>query len=1100
MQPFNKKLSAGAPEFVPRWARKENTDCFQISLDGYSDDDEPETPKSTVPKVTTTIAEAPPAAVAATPTAAAAATEEEQILAAKDTDKLSVVQVSQTKTGTQRPWRVSRGKTTEVASGFSSMSATDTPKSKLPWRCGSLAQQRVLAQAVPAAGLPPWKRAAAWKPLAADADDDPSSKNQVSLSSLRTTLSSDTIDSGASMSTLCFDTNASEDSADNETTDDTPNSSQEQNASSDDEITDDTPSASGEQKVQKNEIIAQESCESAADHEHAAGDTKEKVVAKKDGMISNEHVSDDTNKKLSAERDEVSSRNSEAPEQEADDSEEKLSAERDDASSRCSDAREHEEKLSAAKDEKLTPDSSDVSLAWVHDAYDTKERLSEEKDDVRSQNSEAQEHEERPIAEVIERPVPEKDDVSVDQHVADDTKEMLKAEKDDASLGNSEAQDEMSLQNSEVKEKFAAEGDEVSSQKSEAPEHEAGDTNEKLIAEDDDVSLQERENSTCETEPEAEEDLLQSHDASSCPEEEAPAVAVCSVIELLKWRSAVSSDEANTHEIPGRLIAYAEPLAELRKPQSPLPRTSLQSRTKQSAVTTIAAYTSPNPSSRRQEAVQQGEGEERDARRSEATKSVEKNKLHASENSWIAKMRARRGQQGEKSDEEVVRAMKGILNKLTIEKFPQLYQQMISCGIKTAGHLEQLIQEVFEKATTQHHFIDMYADLCAHLHSHFKENPIMDSPSTTFKHILLNACQTSFEKNLSPPDNLASLSPEERTAAEFEYKMRTIGNIRLVGALLVRKMLASKVMFAIIEELLSKPTSEALETLAALLTVVGGEFDRPTFANRTALNAIFLQVQALAKKKSTASRVRCLLKDVLDLRAAGWLDKKPKKMEKPTTLGEVHEKAAMENGSPIASTSRASPEEWTTVPQRSAALQPAASVGNASKTFAEAKGRSGIATKAQTLPIKATPDDQLRKENFDSKTCHEEVAKALTELFVSYDIEEAVLCVVDLGVPASHQARELCDVLSVTSEEGSAEKRKIGFTFVAKLFLGGHWRRSALADGLRSFVEDICADLKFDVPNLPQILREELHPALVPAVEAGLLKASQHQSLATPTF
>jgi len=623
----------------------------------------------------------------------------------------------------------------------------------------------------------------------------------------------------------------------------------------------------------------------------------------------------------------------------------------------------------------------------------------------------------------------------------------------------------------------------------ETREHESDIVKEKLVAKEDCVNFE--ENSKCETEPEAEEDTLQNR---------APDQSVPGVWELLKWRSAVISDEVSAHEVPGRLIAIAEPTTEPQGPQSPPQRKPLQCRTKQSPQTSLVAHSSSSPKSRRQEAVQQAKMELPCESRGEAPTSANKNKLQISDNSWAAKQRARRGLGAESSDEEVVRAMKSILNKLTIEKFPQLYQQMTCCGIRTDYHLEQLIQEVFEKATTQHHFIDMYADLCKELHTHFVQNPIVDSPKLSFKKILLNACQTSFEKNLSPPANLAEMSPEERTAAEFEYKMRTIGNIRLVGALLVRKMLASKVMFAIIEELLSKPTSEALETLAALLTVVGGEFDRPTFANRTALNAIFLQVQALAKKKSTASRVRCLLKDVLDLRAAGWLDKKPKKMEKPTTLGEVHEKAAMENGSPIASTSRASPEEWTTVPQRSAAVQPAASVGNPSKTFAEAKGRSGIATKAQTLPIKATPDDQLRKENFDSKTCHEEVAKALTELFVSYDIEEAVLCVVDLGVPASHQARELCDVLSVTSEEGSAEKRKIGFTFVAKLFLGGHWRRSALADGLRSFVEDICADLKFDVPNLPQILREELHPALVPAVEAGLLKASQHQSLATPTF
>merc|ERR1711862_182315 len=97
-------------------------------------------------------------------------------------------------------------------------------------------------------------------------------------------------------------------------------------------------------------------------------------------------------------------------------------------------------------------------------------------------------------------------------------------------------------------------------------------------------------------------------------------------------------------------------------------------------------------------------------------------------------------------------------------------------------------------------------------------------------------------------------------------------------------MLASKVLLAILDELLSDPTPEALESLAALLTVVGPTFDGPGWAYHVALNAIFEQVKKLTQKSSTDSRAKCLLKDVLDFRAAGWKDRKPKKIEGPTTL------------------------------------------------------------------------------------------------------------------------------------------------------------------------------------------------------------------------
>merc|ERR1719409_2037310 len=114
--------------------------------------------------------------------------------------------------------------------------------------------------------------------------------------------------------------------------------------------------------------------------------------------------------------------------------------------------------------------------------------------------------------------------------------------------------------------------------------------------------------------------------------------------------------------------------------------------------------------------------------------------------------------------------------------------------------------------------------------------------------------------------------------AEVKYKTRMLGNIKFVGALLARRMLASKVLVAVSEELLSDPTPEALESLAALLTVVGASFDRPDWTYHAALQAIFSQVSAIVKKNAVEPRVRCLLKDLLDLRAAGWCDRKPKKL------------------------------------------------------------------------------------------------------------------------------------------------------------------------------------------------------------------------------
>mmetsp|Transcript_99863 Transcript_99863/g.187857 ORF Transcript_99863/g.187857 Transcript_99863/m.187857 type:complete len:605 (+) Transcript_99863:81-1895(+) len=264
--------------------------------------------------------------------------------------------------------------------------------------------------------------------------------------------------------------------------------------------------------------------------------------------------------------------------------------------------------------------------------------------------------------------------------------------------------------------------------------------------------------------------------------------------------------------------------------------------------------------------------------------------LKISAHSWAARQQSRRSMAGQLdeglSHEEVLRRMKSILNKLTVDKFPTLSKQLISCGIQSASHLEALTDEICKKAITQHHFVNMYADLCVVLHTEFSST----DNTMNFKKILLNACQASFMQHLIPPANLRTLTGEELASAEHLYKAQMLGNIKFIGALVVRKMLAVKVMLAIIEDFLDDPSSEALESLATLLTVVGPTFDQPESAHSVQFDSFFDRVEAIVTDGRVKNRVRCLLKDVLELRASGWQDGKPKKLEEPSTLEEVAQK------------------------------------------------------------------------------------------------------------------------------------------------------------------------------------------------------------------
>lgn len=269
--------------------------------------------------------------------------------------------------------------------------------------------------------------------------------------------------------------------------------------------------------------------------------------------------------------------------------------------------------------------------------------------------------------------------------------------------------------------------------------------------------------------------------------------------------------------------------------------------------------------------------------------------LAPSEDSWAAKQRRRREEAAAvdpeaPSDEEILRRMKSILNKLTLEKFDELYKQLIECGISSEQHMRLLMIEVFEKATTQHHFIEMYTELCVHLNDWFSEHIKVGN----FKNILLDQCQHSFEANLRVPQELTAASSSEEDAALLEekrlkHKMRVQGNIRLVGLLLVRKMVSSKVLIGCSQELLKNPSPTTLEPLASLLTTTGREFDTTNWQYHSGFCEIFTKVKALTKDTSLPSRTRFLLQDVLDLRANDWLDQKmaTKSQEGPKKRGEL---------------------------------------------------------------------------------------------------------------------------------------------------------------------------------------------------------------------
>uniref|UniRef100_A0A7S1NLV2 Eukaryotic translation initiation factor 4 gamma 2 n=1 Tax=Eutreptiella gymnastica TaxID=73025 RepID=A0A7S1NLV2_9EUGL len=237
----------------------------------------------------------------------------------------------------------------------------------------------------------------------------------------------------------------------------------------------------------------------------------------------------------------------------------------------------------------------------------------------------------------------------------------------------------------------------------------------------------------------------------------------------------------------------------------------------------------------------------------------------------------------------IIKKVKGILNKLTPEKFEPLSQQMqeLNFDVNNQDLLNEIIRCVFGAAVKQSQWCNIYADLCKDLTQKFAPQPKKDGEDApaqrtvhaSFRRALLNRCQTEFER---PPtiENAESITIEERLDAEKKLKARQLGNIKFIGELFKRRMLTEKIMHEVIKRLLlgyppkedHTPSEEELEVLCKLLKTVGQQLDLLPKAE-TYMNHYFDKLTKLREIHPTP-RIGFMLQDVIDLRRENWVPRR----------------------------------------------------------------------------------------------------------------------------------------------------------------------------------------------------------------------------------
>ncbi|XP_042241638.1 eukaryotic translation initiation factor 4 gamma 1-like isoform X3 [Homarus americanus] len=285
-------------------------------------------------------------------------------------------------------------------------------------------------------------------------------------------------------------------------------------------------------------------------------------------------------------------------------------------------------------------------------------------------------------------------------------------------------------------------------------------------------------------------------------------------------------------------------------------------------------------------------------------------KLKTTENAWKPSVKESKTSEDTKTD-EVVKVMRGILNKLTPEKFARLVDTVKTLPINTTERLSAVIDLIFEKAVDEQGFSSTYAEMCQVLslmsvRGNGMETGNPGKSEVKFRNLIINKCQKEFEKDNTDEfkaekrveiEMLADVTPEKKLEllAKFDYeetkmRKRSVGNIRFIGELYKLRMLTSPIMMRIIGTLLEKGDEESLECLCKLLTTIGKILESQCAQQPKAMSELdkhFKHMDRVVNERQTNSRVRFLMMDVIDLRQNNWIPRRED--SKPKTKAQVQE-------------------------------------------------------------------------------------------------------------------------------------------------------------------------------------------------------------------
>lgn len=239
--------------------------------------------------------------------------------------------------------------------------------------------------------------------------------------------------------------------------------------------------------------------------------------------------------------------------------------------------------------------------------------------------------------------------------------------------------------------------------------------------------------------------------------------------------------------------------------------------------------------------------------------------------------------------------VRGILNKLTPEKFQPLSDDLLSLNLNSKKILLGAIHLIFEKALDEPKYSSMYAQLCRRIS---KEGSTIEAEDSryTFETLLIRVCQDKFVNRSQYSEKIINSTSDDIEEEEKRYiaKQKILGNVKFIGELFKLEMLNAATLHKMLEQLLDKksrpyPTledrCEDMECLSQIFRTCGRQLD--TDKSKNLIDQYFDNMERKSLSSKYPPRIRFMLRDIIELRKDGWKPRKVARIEGPVPIQDL---------------------------------------------------------------------------------------------------------------------------------------------------------------------------------------------------------------------